>query len=102
QSFDHLIAPAIRGTAVMECPWFLAQSALTSTNLTTLAHFSVSSAMNLPKSTGEPASAMPPSSARRAFNLGSTRPALMSLLSFSTGSAGVFLGTPTPYHWLVS
>src|SRR5262249_12808001 len=37
--------------------------ALTPTNLITLAHFSVSSAMNWPKSTGEPASAMPPTSA---------------------------------------
>jgi hypothetical protein len=36
------------------------------------------------------------------FNLGSERPALTSLLSLSTISAGVFLGTPTPYHWLIS
>jgi hypothetical protein len=39
---------------------FWPQSALTPANLITLAHFSVSSAMNLPKSTGEPAGAMPP------------------------------------------
>src|SRR5262249_61599668 len=70
------------------------------TNLITLAHFSVSSAMNLPKSTDEPASAMPPSSARRAFNLESTRPALISLLSLSTISAGVGFGTPTHQHLL--
>src|SRR5262249_54220801 len=59
--FGHLVG--IRGTGVMECRCFPAQSALTPTNLITLAHFSVSSAMNWPKSTGEPASAMPPTSA---------------------------------------
>ena len=36
----------------------------------TLAHFSVSSRMSLPKSSGEPGSTMPPRSANRAFNLG--------------------------------
>jgi len=30
------------------------------------------------------------------------RPALISLLSFSTTSVGVDFGTPTPYHWLAS
>src|SRR5262245_10792549 len=64
----------------------------------TLPHFSVSSAINLPKSAGESASTSPPSSASRALSLGSARPALISLLSFSTISAGVFLGAPTPYH----
>jgi hypothetical protein len=33
----------------------------------TLPHFSVSSAMNLPKSAGEPGNAIPPRSASRAF-----------------------------------
>ena len=42
--------------------------------LITLAHFSVSSAMSLPKSAGEPASAVPPRSASRALILGSARP----------------------------
>jgi hypothetical protein len=46
----------------------------------TLPHFSVSAAMRLPKSAGEPAIAMPPRSANRAFILGSARPALISLL----------------------
>ena len=62
----------------------------------TLPHFSVSSAMSLPKSAGEPASTVPPRSASRALILGSARPALISLLSLSTISAGVFLGAPTP------
>src|SRR6516162_3450552 len=68
----------------------------------TLPHFSVSSAMNLPKSAGEPASIVPPKSASRAFILGSARPALISLLSLSTISTGVFLGAPTPNHTLAS
>jgi hypothetical protein len=58
----------------------------------TLPHFSVSSAMSLPKSLGEPGSTVPPRSARRALILGSARPALISLLSLLTISAGVFLG----------
>src|SRR5262245_8931616 len=69
----------------------------------TLAHFSVSSAMSLPKSAGEPASTVPPRvSVRRALILGSARPALISLLSLSTMSAGVFLGAPTPKKVLAS
>jgi hypothetical protein len=65
-------------------------------NLTTLPHFSVSSAMSLPKSAGEPGSTVPPRSANRAFIFGSARAALISLFSFSTISAGVFLGAPMP------
>ena len=57
-------------------------------------HFSVSSATSLPKSAGESASTSPPRSARRALILGSARPALISLLSFSTISAGVAFGAP--------
>jgi hypothetical protein len=60
----------------------------------TFAHFSVSSAMSLPKSGGEPAIVMPPRSARWVFIFGSARAPLTSLLSFSTISAGVFLGAP--------
>src|SRR5439155_19488261 len=71
-------------------------------NLTTLAHFSVSSAMSLPKSAGEPTSGVPPKSASLAFILGSARPALISLLSMSMISTGVPLGAPMPYHWLAS
>ena len=64
----------------------------------TLAHFSVSSAMSLPKSAGETGKHRAPKSASRALILGSARPALISLLSLSTISAGVFLGAPTPYQ----
>src|SRR3954466_1227758 len=67
------------------------QSGLAPENLTTLPHFSVSSAMSFLKSAGEPASTAPARSASRAFILGSARPALISWLSFSITSAGVFL-----------
>src|SRR5262249_25384232 len=72
------------------------QSALMPTDLITLAHFSVSSAMSLPKSAGETTSGVTPKTASRAFILGSARPALISLLSLSMISPGVFLGTPRP------
>jgi hypothetical protein len=68
----------------------------------TLPHFSVSAAMNLPKSAGDPGSTTPPRSARRAFILGSARAALISVLSLSTISAGVAFGAPTPAHELTS
>src|SRR5215468_430069 len=71
-------------------------------NLTTLPHFSVSSAMNFPKSAGELGSAVAPKSANRAFILGSARAALISLLSLSTISAGVLFGAPTPVQKLDS
>jgi hypothetical protein len=62
-----------------------AQSALMPTNLTTLPHFSVSAAMNLPKSAGEPRSAVPPRSA--SLVAGSESTALISLLRRTTISA---------------
>src|SRR5262252_6780671 len=65
-------------------------------NLTTLAHFSVSSAMSLLKSGGEPANTVPPRSAIRALIRGSVRATLISLLSLSMISVGVFLGAATP------
>src|SRR5262249_27418004 len=71
-------------------------------NFTTLPHFSVSSAMSLPKSAGEPGSTVPPKSANRAFNLGSASPVLISVLSFPMISGGVFLGAQRPTHWLAS
>src|SRR5262245_4641024 len=43
------------------------QAALMPANFTTLPHFSVSSAMSLPKSAGEPGSAAAPNPASRAF-----------------------------------
>ena len=58
----------------------------------TLSHFSVSSAMSLPKSAGEPGNGVLPRSASRPLILGSARPALISLLSLSMISAGVFRG----------
>ena len=69
---------------------------------TTLPHFSVSSAMSLPKSAGEPASTVLPRSAMRALILVSARPALISRLSLSTISAGVPLGAPMPNQPLAS
>src|ERR1700681_1041273 len=71
------------------------QSGLMPASLITLAHFSVSSAMNFPNSAGEPPNTVAPRSANRAFSLGSPRLALISLLSLSMISAGVFLGAPT-------
>src|SRR5262245_36145604 len=68
----------------------------------TFAHFSVSSAMSLAKSAGEPGSGVPPRSASRALILGSARPALISLLSLSTISTGVSLGAPKPPQKLAS
>src|SRR5262249_30466378 len=92
-----------RGTGFMEdLPGLPDQSALTPANFTTLPHFSVSSAMSLPKSLGEPVSAMPPRSASRAFILGSATPASISLLSLSMISTGVLLGAPTPNQPLAS
>src|SRR5438445_3021110 len=57
----------------------------------TFPHFSVSSAMSLPKSAGEPVSGVPPNSTRRALILASARAELISLFSLSTISPGVFL-----------
>src|SRR6516165_6710427 len=62
----------------------------------TLAHFSVSSAMSFPKLAGVIVMGTLPRSARRAFIPGSVRAALISLLSLSTISVGVFLGAPRP------
>jgi len=67
---------------------------LRAANFTTLAHFSVSSAISLPKSAGEPASTVPPVSASRARMAESAKAALIALLSASTISAGVPLGAP--------
>jgi hypothetical protein len=65
-------------------------------------HFSVSSAINLRKSAGEFGKTVAPRSANRAFILGSARAALISPLSFSMISTGVFLGAPKPCHELAS
>jgi len=68
----------------------------------TLPHFSVSSAMSLLKSAGEPGNGVSPRSASRAFIFASARPALTSLLSLPMISAGVPVGTPIPYQLLAS
>jgi hypothetical protein len=81
---------------------FMDQSAFAPQNLTTLPHFSVSSATSFPKSAGEPGSSDAPSSANRAFDMGSLRIALTALLSLSMISAGVSFGTPMPYQALAS
>src|SRR2546430_16922925 len=78
------------------------QSALAPESFTTLAHFSVSCAMSLPKSSGEPGMAMPPRSANRAFTLESARPALTSRFNLWTMSAAVPVGPPSPYQALAS
>src|SRR5215468_2783311 len=71
-------------------------------NLITLLHFSVSSAMSLPKSVGDPGSMTPPSSASRALILGSASPALIAWLTLSMISAEVFLGAQIPFQLLAS
>src|SRR5258708_39125439 len=68
----------------------------------TLPHFSASSSINLPKSEAESASTLPPEFTSCAFILGSARPGLISLLSLSMISAGVFFGAPMPCHALAS
>src|SRR6202035_1409622 len=77
-------------------------SALIFANLFTFAHFSVSSAMNLPKSAGEPANTPQPRSSRRLRIPGSASAALTSLLSLATTSGGVPAGAATPYQPLAS
>src|ERR1700722_1866473 len=78
------------------------QSGVAPENLTTLPHFSVSSAMSSAKSAGVPPSPSTPRSASRPFIFGSSSPSLISLLSLSTIWRGVFLGAPRPNHALAS
>src|SRR5262245_61389573 len=99
-SFDHLARARHSRNGIYGIS--AAHSALMFAALVILPHFSVSSAISLPKSLGESASASPPKSASRALSLGSMRPALISLLSLSTISSGVFLGAPRPYQKLAS
>jgi hypothetical protein len=65
-------------------------------NFTTLAHFSVSAAMKFANSAGELANTGEPKSAIRLLIFRSARATLISLLSLSTISVGVFLGVPMP------
>src|SRR6516165_6979733 len=96
--------PAIRRTGFMEYAPRAHRShyGLMLAAKITLPHFMVSSAISLAKSAGEPASTVPPRSASRDFILGSARAALISLLSLSAISVGVFLGAPMPYQPLAS
>src|SRR5262245_46049628 len=77
-------------------------SGLSPVNFTPLPHLSVSSAMSRPNAAGEPASGSPPFSANFALIVGSLSAALISRLSLSMTSTGVFLGAAMPYHWLAS
>ena len=69
------LASDIRGTSVTEYSAGIASdhSALMPADLITLAHFSVSAAMCLPKSVGEPPNGVAPRSASRACILASDR-----------------------------
>src|SRR5262245_9901145 len=77
-------------------------SALMPENLITLAHFSVSSAVNLPNSAGVIGMGTPPSSAMRVLIVGSANAARTVGLMVATMSVGVFLGAQRAYHWLAS
>ena len=70
--------------------------------MTTVAHFAVSSATNLPNSAGDIGIGMPPSSASFAWSFGSASALPTDLFNVSTMSAGVPLGAETPYHGLAS
>jgi hypothetical protein len=68
----------------------------------TFAHFAVSFATNFAKVAGELANGAPPSSARRAFILGSARAAFISAFNLLTISDGVLLGAAKPYQVLAT
>jgi hypothetical protein len=67
-----------------------------------LAHFSVSSATSLPNSAGELRKTVLPRSEICAAILGSASQVLISLLSLSMITLGVFFGAPTPNHPMAS
>ena len=73
----------------------LHQSGLMLDSRITFSHFLVSSNMNFPKSEDVINIGSAPKPIRRALLVGSASTALISLLSLSTTSAGVFLGAPT-------
>src|SRR6516165_2487591 len=81
---------------------FLCQSALILATRITLPHFSVSSAINLPKSAGVIGIGAAPRSASCVFIFGSASPALICWLSRSITSTGVFLGALKPLQPLAS
>src|SRR5258708_31218804 len=69
---------------------------------TTLAHFAVSSARNLPNSAGDIGIGMPPNSASFASIFGLARAAVTDLFKTSTTSAGVPFGAEMPYQGAAS
>src|ERR1700744_5953014 len=71
-------------------------------NLTTLAHFSVSSATRLAIADGGPPITAAPRSGNRALNFGSTKTSLATVLSLPMISAEVFFGAPMPYQVVIS
>ena len=78
------------------------QLVLAPEDLITFAHFSVSSTMVRPNSTGVAGVGGPPRSINLAIILGSARPALTSRLSLSTISGGVLFGAVSPLQELAS
>src|SRR5262249_17831874 len=68
------------------------QSGLMLAARTTLPHFAVSSAINSSKAAGDKVVTVAPNWSKRSFAVGSARTALISLLSFSMISRGVFFG----------
>ena len=93
----------IRGTKFKEYWYGLPNySGFIPANLTTLPHFSISAAMSLPKSVGDPGSTVVPRSASLAFILASARAALISLFSLPMIAEAVFLGAPRPNAALAS
>ena len=76
-------------------------SGLMPANLTTLPHLSVSSAMSFPNVAGDPPARHAQIRKSRLY-LGVCRIALVSLLSLSMISIGVFLGTLKPSQTLAS
>src|SRR6186997_2279143 len=72
----------------------LLQFAFAPENLTTFAHFSVSSTISLPNSAGDRDNAVPPSSVSFVLKPSSARMALTSVLSLSMMEAGVFFAVP--------
>src|SRR5215213_2436386 len=80
----------------------LAQSGLMFAARITRLHFSVSSAISLANSAGDPGIGGAIRSARRARNAVSASAALISWLSFSVTMAGVPLGATRPHQPLAS
>src|SRR5262245_55927532 len=106
--FDHLVGTAERPRFLLTGDYGISHgdvpgySGFAPENLTTFAHFSVSSTMSFWKSAGDPARGVPPRSIRRARIWGSTRPALIAPFRVLMIATGVFLGAATPHQLLAS